>query len=358
MNYFSLHPNVYATGRPKGLINMLESVWISNQKPGDGTMYLISGFANYNGGIRFYETFTEHINHGGKVIAILGGSTSQRLSSKQVVAELVSRGVDVYIINRKRLLHAKLYGSSSNSGESLVVSSGNFTGPGMSQNVEASLLLDNNTTSSMGFSWNGMVNSMLDQKWQIHNLSNSNPTSPSWNLLYDERTTNLTLDDTQKVTLILTLGHADTARIQAAPKSKAGEGSQYFWLSKDSYDFFPPLTIRNKRGTKATYSCLINMNYLDIKYIDSECRVTFEAENNFDFRLGTGKLRYTNVAASDDIAAITRVGDSDYELRIIKKGSSNYDALDSAAVNFIGNRGKRYGYIPNDEFGRIIGAKF
>lgn len=358
MNFFSLHPNVYASGRPKGLINMLETAWVTNQTPGEGTLYLISGFSNYNGGVRFYDTFSEHINEGGRVVAILGGSTSQRLSSRQVVEELIDRGVEVYIINRKRILHAKLYGTSNNTGESLIVSSGNFTGPGMSQNIEASLLLDYDTTSSMGFSWDEMVVSMFQQNWQIHDMTNASDFHPGWNLLYDERTRDLTLDETEEVTLIVTLGHADTARIQAARGTTAARGTQYFWLSKDSYDFFPPLTIRNNRGTKATYSCLVNMNYIDIDYIDTECRVTFEAENNFDFRLGTGKLKYTRVAESDDIAAITRVGDSDYELRIIKNGSTEHRTLESYAISYIGNRGKRYGYIPNDEFGRIIGVRF
>ena len=55
--------------------------------------------------------------------------------------------------------------------------------------------------------------------------------------------------------MLLTLSHADTARIQASPGSAAGKGTQYFWLSKDCYDFFPPLTILNHRGTKSTYSC-------------------------------------------------------------------------------------------------------
>jgi hypothetical protein len=28
----------------------------------------------------------------------------------------------------------------------------------------------------------------------------------------------------------------------------AAKGIQYFWLSKDCYDFFPPLTMINERG--------------------------------------------------------------------------------------------------------------
>ncbi|MFD1031728.1 hypothetical protein [Metaplanococcus flavidus] len=336
---------------------MLEQAWVTNHTPGEGTFYLISGFANYNGGIRFYDVFSEHIAQGGRVVAILGGSTSQRLSSKQVVEELVNRGVETYLINRKRILHSKLYGTSNdnNSLESLIVSSGNFTGPGMSQNIEASLLLDFDTTRSIGFSWEDMIQSMFQQNWQIHDMTNAAANLPGWSLLYDERVRTVTLDETEEVTLIITLGRADTARIQAAPGTSQSLGTQYFWLSKDSYDFFPPLTVRNSRGTKATYSALVNMNYIDLGVIDPQCRVTFEAENNFDFRLGTNKLKNTNIAQPGDIAAITRTGDSDYELRIIQFGTRDYYNLEPYAISYIGNRNKRYGYLPNEEFRDIMG---
>ena len=89
MNELTLHPNVYATGQSKGLVSILERVWLREQPVGEGTLYLMSGFANYNGGVRFYPVFRHHIERGGKVVAIFGGSTRQNLSSKQVVAELL-----------------------------------------------------------------------------------------------------------------------------------------------------------------------------------------------------------------------------------------------------------------------------
>lgn len=354
MNYFSLHPNVYATGQPKGLVDMLVETWVKNNSLGNGTMFLISGFANYNGGVRFYEVFEEHISKGGKVIAIFGGSTSQRLASKEVVEELLQRGVIVYVINRKRILHSKLYGRVSDSGETLIVSSGNFTGPGMSQNIESSLYLDEQTTSNMSFSWEDLVNNMLESKWQTHHFDGLNPGNPGWNLLYNERAASIVLDESQEITLLLTLSHSDTSRINAERGSKKGKGTQYFWLSKDSYDFFPPLTIRNSRGYKATYSCIINMYYKDLDLTDNNCRVTFEAENNADFRLGTSKLRYTGIAEEGDIAAITRKSENDYELKIYKKNSEEFNVLDKYTINYIGNRGKRFGYLSNEEFYKII----
>lgn len=352
MNFFTLHPNVYATGRPNGLIQILEQAWVTELTPGQGTIYLISGFANYNGGVRFYDIFSQHISNGGRVVAIFAGSTSQRLSSRQVVAELVNRGVEVHIVNRKRLLHAKLYGVSSTNGDILVVTSGNFTGPGMALNGEASVLLDTTTTTNMNFSWDDMITSLLNQSWQIHHLNGSD--SPGWNLLYDEHATTLQIDDTEKMTMLVTLVHADTVRIQAQSGTTASKGSQYFWLSRDSYGFFPPLTIRNNRGVRATYSCLVNMNYIDLGVAQTDCRITFEAENNLDFRLGTGPLRSTGLATRGDMAAITRIGESDYELRIISQGSEIFNSLDPYAMTHIGHQGKRYGFISNSEFYNII----
>lgn len=107
--------------------------------------------------------------------------------------------------------------------------------------------------------------------------------------------------------MLLKLSHSDTARINAARGTTAAKGTH--WLSKDCYDFFPPLTIRNERGHKATYSCLVAMNYIDLGTVDARCRVTFEAENNLDFRLGTGPLRYSGLAGEGDLAAISRVGE-------------------------------------------------
>lgn len=355
MNELTLHPNVYATGHSKGLVNILERVWVREHTPGDGTMFIISGFGNYNGGVRFFETFKQHKALGGSIVAVFAGSTSSRLTSKQVVKEMLECGADVHIINRKRLLHAKCYGTQAAHGDSLVVTSGNFTGPGMSQNVEMSVLLEPDSTAAMSFSWQDMMESILAQNWAFYRPDLTDLTTPAWQLLYDEQASDIVLDDTDEVTMILRLSHADTARINAGQNTSAGKGSQYFWLSKDCYDFFPPLTIRNARGHKATYSCLVSMNYVDLGTIDDECRVTFEAENNLDFRLGTGPLRYKKLASEGDLAAISRVGETSYELRLCRQGTAEYAALFPYAVRMIGHQGKRYGYMSNSDFASAAG---
>jgi hypothetical protein len=351
---FAIHPNVYNTNaKSKGLLHMLEQAWVRGKTPGDGTFYIVSGFSNYNGGVRFYDTFKHHIDEGGDCVAFLGGSTSQRLSSQQVVEQLLEVGCKVFIINRKRILHAKCYGHSSHKGDSLVISSGNFTGPGMSQNIEASFLVEEEHIQKMGFSWQTLTDNFFRQNWDIYEPTLEDKSHPSWKLLYDEtRGVPRLEEEEQDVTMLITLVHNDTQRIQANPP--AGKGTQYFFLSKDSYDFFPALTIRNERGHKATYSAIINMNYIDIGVVDNECRVTFEAENNLDFRLGTGKLRYTKIAEEGDLAAITRISEYNYELRIIKQESDLYTRLIPHAINFIGHKGKKYGYISNSEFAKII----
>lgn len=354
MNQFTLHPNVYSTSRANGLIKLLEEIWDDKTLLGKGTIYIISGFGNYNGGIRFYPLFREHVRRGGRIIAFFGGSTSQRLTSEQVVEELLECGAEVNIVNRKRLLHAKCYGFRNDSINRLIVTSGNFTGPGMSQNVEAAISLDTDTVNNMNYSWEDIIHNINSQGWNIYNPSLLDRRSPAWALLYDEVHMRVDLDETQEVTMILKLGHADTARIQAEQGTNAAKGTQYFWLSKDCFDFFPALTIQNERGVKSTYSTLVNMNYIDIGAIDNECRVTFEAENNLDFRLGTGKLRGTRVAQQNDIAAITRKGETDYELRIIKPSDRYYTEIERYAINFIGHQGKRYGFVPNNEFFDII----
>lgn len=353
MNELTLHPHVYATGRSKGLISILERMWVQEQSVGRGTFYIISAFANYNGGVRFFPIFQNHIAQGGRIIAVFGGSTSQSLTSRQIVQECLNCGVEVYIINRKRLMHAKSYGSHNSDGEMLVVTSANFTGPGMSQNVEMALLLDRSSTKELGFSWEDMLSSMLSQSWNIYQPSLNDLDAPVWKLLYDEEASTVAIEKTDEVTMILRLGHADTARIMANPGTNAGKGTQYFWLSKDCYDFFPALTIPNERGYKRTFSTLVNVHFIDLGR-EKECRVTFEAENNLDFRLGTAPLRYTKLAKEGDIAAISRVGEYSYELRLYRPGSTKYNALSPYAIHFIGNRGKRYGFMSNQEFQTTI----
>ena len=237
MNELTVHPNVYATGHSKGLLSILERVWLHGHEMGDGTLYVVSGYANYNGGVRFFPVFRRHVEQGGKVVAVFSGNTHQNLTSRQVVQEMLKCGANVHVINRKRLMHAKSYGSKTRDGEMLVVTSGNFTGPGMAQNVEMSLLLDHPTTREMGFSWDDMVAGILSQDWELYQPRLDDMTAPVWQLLYDEQASAIVLDSTDEVTLILRLGHADTVRINAVPGSNESRGTQYFWLSKDCYDF-------------------------------------------------------------------------------------------------------------------------
>ena len=49
-------------------------------------------------------------------------------------------------------------------------------------------------------------------------------------------------------------------------------------------------------------------------------------------------------------AVISRVGESDYELRLYRRDSRTGGRLAAHAANFVGNRGKRYGFVSNDEF--------
>ena len=357
MNELAVHPNVYATGRNRGLIPLLERVWLREQEPGEGTLYVLSGFANYNGGVRFFPVFRRHVESGGRVVALFAGSTRQNLTSRQVVQGMLECGAEVGIVNRRRLMHVKSYGSRTREGDMVVVSSGNFTGPGMAQNVEMSILLDRPTARGIGFSWTDLVSSLLSQNWQLHRPELDDTSSPAWRLLYDEQASGIVLDETNEVTLIVILGHADTVRINAAPGTIKARGTQYFWLSRDCYDFFPALTIPNTQGVKKTYSCIVGLNYVDLGRRE-EARVTFEAENNLDFRLGTGALRGTGLARPGDVAAISRIGESSYELRLYRRHTPVGERLAAHAVNFIGNKGKRYGFVSNDEFRDAAGVRF
>lgn len=278
------------------------------------------------------------------------------MSSIQVVEALLQCGAEVNVINRKRLLHAKCYGYETTDKEEIVVSSGNFTGPGMSQNAEAAIRIDYEQKKKMRFSWKDFIKGISSPKWDIYNLKASdiqNKRNPGWTLLYDEIHGTTKLEESQEVSMIITLSHSDTARIQANPGSKAGLGTQYFWLSKGTFDFFPALTEKNKHGTKNTYSCNINMKYIDLG-IEQQSKVTFEADNNLDFRLGTGAFRYTKKASANDLAVITRLSEYDYEIRIIPQSSKHYVELLSYATTYIGNYGKRFGYISNKEFFQIL----
>ena len=353
---FLLQPSVYSTSSTPSLLKMLDNMWLKEHNIGDGTLYILSGFANYNGGVRFYPYFSRHIQKGGEITAIFGGSSSQRLSSIQVVKSLLLCGAKVFIINRKRLVHAKCYGYVTDSEEGLVVTSGNFTGPGMSQNVEAAIRIDDKRIKDMNFSWKSLVRSIFNQPWDIYHLEASDietRDNPGWKLLYDEIYGVGKLEESHEVTMIVTLSHFDTVRIQASKGSKAGKGTPYFLISKGTFDFFPALIEKNKRGVKDTYSCLINMNYVDIGEL-RQTRVTFEANNNLDFRLGTGALKYTKIADKDDLALVSRISEIDYELRIVKTSSKHYKDILSYATTYIGNYGKRFGYVDNEVIMKIL----
>ena len=357
MSELTVHPNVYATGPSRGLVSVLERVWLRDQQMGDGTLYVISGFANFNGGVRFFPLFRRHVDRGGRVVAVFAGSAQSNLTSRQVVQEMLQCGAEVHIVNRKRLMHAKTYGSKTQHGETVVVTSGNFTGPGMSQNVEITVLLDRETTRGLGFSWDQLFSSLMSQQWDYYMPAlGKDVTDPAWRLLYDEQPSKVVLDQSDEVTLILTLGHSDTARILAPPGTSQASGTQYFWLSRDCYDFFPALTIPNSKGTKRTYSCLVSMSFMDLGREDT-VRVTFEAENNLDFRLGTGPLRGSGLGRKGDIAAVSRIAEAKYELRIFNNGSGIHAGLTRHATNFIGHQGKRYGFVSNRTFERISGAR-
>ena len=98
------------------------------------------------------------------------------------------------------------------------------------------------------------------------------------------------------------------------------------------------------------------MNFLDLGQ-EGEVRVTFEAENNLDFRLGTGPLRHTAMAVRGDIAAISRVAESRYELRLFRQKSKTARLLALYAVNFIGHQDKKYGFMSNQKFREILGGR-
>lgn len=355
MSEFILQPNVYQTGTKNNLLGVLESLWIKEPQVGKGDFFILSGFGNYNGGVRFYSTFKKHIDLGGKVTAFFGGSTSQRLTSRQVVERLLKCGCNIHLINRKRIFHSKCYGTLNGNDNSLVVTSGNFTGPGMSQNVESAVYLQPEFTNPLKFHWNDLVQNIMKQSWDIYQPTLADQQSPAWQLLFDEKKASISVEETQLMTMLVSLGHADTVRINAARGSTAGKGSQYFWLSKDCYDFFPPLTILNEKGYKTTNSCLINLHYVELGFVQRNTRVTFEAGNNVDFRLGTGKYRYTGAAQSNDLAAISRISEYDYEIRIIKNGTKEYGQLIPYATTFIGIRKKRIGYLTNERFEKESG---
>ena len=357
---FMVQPDVYATNSHRTLGDLLEEIWIKKSTLGRGTIYIVSGFANFNGAVPFISHFNKHIEGGGEVFAIFGGSLNQSLTSKQLVVELLKIGVRVYLVNWNQLMHMKCYGYSHGSFESLVISSGNFTSAGLSKNVESSVYFDNKLISKSNFSWDKFESDMITFSWELHRCSLNKPNESYWNLLYDEnasksKTHTSPIESVNLQTMVMTLSPTDTNRILANKGDNAGKGSQYFWLTKSCIDFFPALTIQNKRGVKRTYSAEIELEYIDLNISNWE-KITLEAENNLDFRLGTGKLRYTKIAKPEDLVCISRLDEMKYELRIVGKGNPLYSKLLKFAIHPIGNKGKIFGYIDNNKFTKILAS--
>ena len=67
-------------------------------------------------------------------------------------------------------------------------------------------------------------------------------------------------------------------------------------------------------------------------------------------------LKNRKIAKKDDLACISRVGEAEYELRIVPKDSINYSNLLAHAISFIGHQGKQYGFIENQEFEDVTNA--
>ena len=50
MNQLTLHPNIYKTGHNKGLISLLERLWVRDHTVGQGTFYIVSGLPTITAG--------------------------------------------------------------------------------------------------------------------------------------------------------------------------------------------------------------------------------------------------------------------------------------------------------------------
>lgn len=360
---FALQPNIYSTHGHATLAELLDTVWPLRPaaEAAGGTLYAVSGFGTHNGGVPYFERFRHHIENGGRVKVALAGSKSSNTASRQLASALLDAGAEVTVVQRRHLMHAKLYGFDTVDGDqALIVTSGNFTTPGIKLNIEAAILLGTASLSGIAFSWEKLWSDFRNAGFENSFDLTDDQSDPVWRLLYDEearRTRGAEAEEEsgadQFGSMILTLSHSDTARIQAEPGTNAAKGSQYFWLSSDSYDFFPPLLERNKRGTKATYSTEVEVKFVDIARTE-QVRVTFEAENNLDFRLGTGPLRRTKVAKQGDICVLTRRAETEYELRIIKRGTPQFHALRRFATTNLGNQGKVVGFASNADVDRIL----
>lgn len=350
---FTVHPDVYSTFQEhRDLASILEQLW-SRLSP-NSTIFIASGFANQSGVLTIAKKLDQHTDSGGDVRCYLAGSPHQALASEQAVKELLRSGATVRLLNRKKIFHSKLYGIVEEAGDSLVITSGNLTGNGLSLNVEASLVAGPDFTDSIDFSWFHWERCLIDEfNWHEPLPETINDdTDPAWQLTYDEQRTpqvrppgDEEAEGQRDEVLALTLVHTDIARIQDPDYP----GTPYFWLSRYHATYFPPLQDRTRPDATTTFSTDISVEFIDVGETRDDISVTFEAYNNLDFRLLVSPLRATGLADEGDIAVIARETDTDYKLKIIRQGSQAGHRIRPYLIHEIGNQGKRYGWVPRNE---------
>jgi len=343
---FILQPDIYKPGASfSDLGGILEKIW--SRFPPRASVYIASAFVDQNGVLPFVRLLKKHVEEGGDIKCFFAGSASQNMVSRQAIFELLSLPASVHLLNRKKIFHAKMYGICSPAEQNLVISSGNFTGNGLTLNVEASLMLQDPALRAAAFSWRDWEQSLLHHfDWHTPHLDAvDDPTDPAWKLTFDETHGRSTEQEdataTEDEILAFTLSPTDVNRIQ----DKTYPGTAYFWLSRYMSGYFPPLQIRSRPGAKKTFSTEIVVDFVDINQ-SADVTVTFEAYNNLDFRLLVGPLRGTRVASAGDIAILSRTGPANYKLRILKKNSQIAARIMPYLIHFIGNKGKRYGMVP------------
>lgn len=342
---FVFQPGVYSTpGEVGDLGEILDSMW--GAAPAGSTVYAASAFVDQNGVLPFVKRLKAHSSKGGFVRCFFGASPGQAMASRQAVTELLNSDARVFLLNRKKIFHSKLYGVAGEEDE-LVVSSGNFTGNGLALNIESSVRISGKTLATAKFTWKQWERRLTNSfEWYEATLARiANPQDPAFKLTFDEthaRPATVAEENGEgDEVLVYTLNPTDVNRIQDPDYT----GTAYFWLSRYSSGYFPPLQMRSRPGAIKTFSADINVDFLDIGK-KKQVRVTFEAYNNLDFRLGVGPLRATGVAAKGDMAVLDRVGHRDYRLRIIDGTSKEAKRIRPYLIHKAGHRGKRYGMVP------------
>lgn len=342
---FTLQPSIYNApdGSGSDLATLLESLW--SRTPPTSTIYVAAGFVDQNGVLPFVKTFKKHVELGGRVRCFFGGSAGQNMAGRQAVQELLSSGAEVSLLNRKKIFHVKMYGTLSDTQQELILSSGNLTGNGIALNVESSVVIGPMYLSAAGFSWQTWEQ-RVRSSFEWHPLSLRDPDNPGWRLTYDEthgRIGGQDEDGSDDISeaLVFTLSPIDVARVL----TRNYPGTQYFWLSRYTAGYFPPLLPRSRPSAKKTFSTDVTVDFIDVRKKE-QVSVTFEAYNNLDFRLGTGPLKGTGVANAGDVAVLDRVGEREYRLRVMNQHSVKARRLLPYLINFVGHKGKRYGFVP------------